>query len=50
MLGLGEASCDGNGNLLTVKDAKNQITTFTYDSRNRLLSTTDPLNKVETYG
>jgi len=25
------------------------ITTFAYDSRNRLLSTTDPLGKVETY-
>jgi YD repeat-containing protein len=40
---------DGNGNLLTVNDAKNQITTFAYDSRNRLGSTTDPLGKVETY-
>jgi len=40
---------DGNGNLLTVKDAKNQVTTFVYDSRNRLTSTTDPLGKVETY-
>ena len=42
-------SYDGNGNLLTVEDAKNQTTTFAYDSRNRLLSTTDPLGKVETY-
>jgi len=32
-----------------VKDAKNQVTTFAYDSRNRLLSSTDPLGKVETY-
>ena len=40
---------DGNGNLLTVKDAKNQVTTFAYDDRNRLLSTTDPLGKIETY-
>jgi len=40
---------DGNGNLLTVKDAKNQVTTFVYDSRNRLTSTTDPLGKVEQY-
>lgn len=40
---------DGNGNLLTVKDAKNHTTTFAYDSRNRLLSTTDPLGKIETY-
>ncbi|MDP1946725.1 MAG: LamG-like jellyroll fold domain-containing protein, partial [Nitrospirota bacterium] len=40
---------DGNGNLLTVKDAKNQTTTFAYDDRNRLLSTTDPLGKVEAY-
>ncbi|MFO0731410.1 MAG: RHS repeat-associated core domain-containing protein [Nitrospiraceae bacterium] len=44
-----EYAYDGNGNLLTVKDAKNQVTTFAYDSRNRLLSTTDPLGKVETY-
>ena len=28
---------DGNGNLLTVKDAKNQTTTFAYDDRNRLI-------------
>ena len=27
---------------LTVTDAKNQVTTFAYDGRNRLLSTTDP--------
>lgn len=40
---------DSNGNLLTVKDAKNQVTTFAYDSRNRLISSTDPLGKVETY-
>ncbi len=40
---------DGNGNLFTVKDAKNQTTTFAYDDRNRLLSTTDPLGKVEAY-
>ena len=32
-----------------MKDAKNQTTTFAYDDRNRLLSTTDPLGKVETY-
>ncbi len=32
-----------------MKDAKNQITTFAYDSRSRLISTTDPLGKVETY-
>ena len=32
-----------------MKDAKNQTTTFAYDSRNRLLSTTDPLGKIERY-
>ncbi|MEW6248330.1 MAG: hypothetical protein AB1555_16700 [Nitrospirota bacterium] len=40
---------DGNGNLLTVKDAKNQVTTFAYDPVNRLASTTDPLGKTESY-
>ena len=31
------------------QDTKNQTTTFTYDDRNRLISTTDPLGKVESY-
>ena len=30
-------------------NASYQVTTFAYDSRNRLLSTTDPLGKVEAY-
>lgn len=40
---------DGNGNLLTFVDPKNQVTRFAYDARNRAISKTDALSKVESY-
>ena len=33
---------DGNGNILTVKDGQNNVTTMTYDALNRLVQTVDP--------
>ncbi|HNV26794.1 MAG TPA: RHS repeat protein [Nitrospira sp.] len=41
---------DPNGNLLTVTDAKNQITTYTYDNMARLKMRADALNRGEIYG
>ncbi|MBI4000843.1 MAG: RHS repeat-associated core domain-containing protein, partial [Nitrospira defluvii] len=38
-----------NGNLLTVSDAKNQTTTYTYDNMDRLLTRKDALNRTENY-
>ena len=37
------------GNPLTVTDAKNQTTTHTYDSRNRLATRTDALSRTESF-
>ena len=36
---------DPNGNLLSVTDAKNQPTFYTYDNMDRLKTRTDPLLK-----
>ncbi|MDX2250919.1 MAG: RHS repeat domain-containing protein [Nitrospira sp.] len=36
---------DPNGNLLTVTDAKNQTTTYTYDNMDRLKTRTDALKR-----
>ena len=47
-----ELSYDPNGNLLSVKDARNQTTSFTYDNMDRVVSGTDPLQgptSTETY-
>ncbi|MFO1387701.1 RHS repeat-associated core domain-containing protein [Cellvibrio sp.] len=41
---------DENGNVLTVKDPLNSIShKYSYDSRNRPKTYTDPLGKIETY-
>jgi RHS repeat-associated protein len=40
---------DGNGNLLTVTDARGNTTSHTYDSMDRLSTRTDPLNRQEFY-
>jgi RHS repeat-associated protein len=41
---------DANGNLQTVRDARNVgVHTFTYDARNRVKTYTDPLGNSETY-
>jgi RHS repeat-associated protein len=41
---------DGAGNTLTVKDAKNQTTSFQYDPSNLLTQVTDAKNGVTSYG
>ena len=41
---------DPNGNLLSVTDAKNQTTTYTYDTMDRLATRWDALNRTESYG
>lgn len=40
---------DPNGNLLTLTDAKNQTTTYTYDNMDRLATRKDALNRQESY-
>lgn len=44
-----EYSYDANGNLLSIKNARNQYTYFTYDNLNRLITEIDPLNNTTTY-
>jgi RHS repeat-associated protein len=39
-------SYDDNGNLKTLTDAANRVTTIAYDALNRKISSTDPLNGV----
>ncbi len=41
---------DASGNRTRTIDAKNQATTFAYDSRDRLTQITDPLNGQTRYG
>jgi RHS repeat-associated protein len=40
---------DGNGNIITVTDAKGQVFAFEYDNMDRRTSQTDPLGRKETY-
>jgi RHS repeat-associated protein len=40
---------DSRGNRLTVTDANNGVTRFSYDRANRLLSETNPINQATTY-
>jgi RHS repeat-associated protein len=40
---------DGNGNLLSLTDARSNATTYTYDVMDRPASRTDPLQRSETY-
>ncbi len=40
---------DPDGNLTSVKDARDNITSFTYDVMNRVASMTNPLNQTTTY-
>ncbi|MCB0117703.1 MAG: carboxypeptidase regulatory-like domain-containing protein, partial [Anaerolineales bacterium] len=44
-----EYTYDANGNRLTIKDGNGNITTFTYDSLNRLSTETDPLGNTWSY-
>jgi RHS repeat-associated protein len=39
-------SYDNNGNVRTVTDSLNRVTTLTYDALNRLIASVDPLNGV----
>ncbi len=45
-----EYSYDANGNRLTITDANNHVTTFTYDVLNRLHQESDPLGDTWQYG
>ncbi|MEX5216842.1 MAG: hypothetical protein NW701_03355 [Nitrospira sp.] len=47
--GLTSFSYDNNGNLLTVTDAKNQSTSYTYDEMDRLKTRMDALSRTESY-
>ncbi len=40
---------DGNGNVLTLTDARNKTTTWTYDNRDRVATRTDPLTRQESF-
>ena len=40
---------DGNGNLLTLTDARNKTTTWTYDDMDRVETRTDPLSRDESF-
>ena len=40
---------DGNGNLLTLTDARGKTTTWTYDSMDRVETRTDPLSRPESF-
>ncbi len=40
---------DANGNLLSLADALNHTTSYTYDNMDRTLTRTDPLNRQESY-
>jgi RHS repeat-associated protein len=42
------ATYDGNGNKLTSTDARGNVTSYTYDALNRLVTTTYPTNPVTT--
>jgi YD repeat-containing protein len=42
-------SYDGNGNLLTLTDARSNTTTYTYNSMDRVATRTDPLTRQESY-
>lgn len=45
-----EYTYDANGNRLTIVDANNHVTTFTYDALNRLFQEADPLGNTWQYG
>ena len=40
---------DGNGNLLTLTDARSKTTTWTYDDMDRVETRTDPLSRDESF-
>lgn len=42
-------SYDPNGNLLSVTDARNGVTSYTYNTMDRLATRTDPLLQQESY-
>ena len=47
--GATKSSYDANGNLLSVTDARNEVTRYSYDSMDRLVGRTDPLSRAESY-